>query len=142
MNHYSYKDIYVGQEEKFCVEITEDSMAAFCKLSGDENPLHVDSDYAKSKGYQGKVVYGMLMASYLSTLAGMYIPGKYSLIHSVEIKFHKPVYVENGDRLLIRGKVVDKNDLFRLLIVKVTIENGQGVKVCKGKMQIGVIDEE
>ena len=63
MNEYLYKNIYIGQEEKFCVEITNEKVEIFRKLSGDENPLHTDADYARKKGYQNKIVYGMLIGS-------------------------------------------------------------------------------
>lgn len=140
MNEYLYKDIYIGQEEEFYVEITNEKVDVFRQLSGDENPLHTDTDYARRKGYRDKVVYGMLTGSYLSTLAGMYIPGKYSLIHSVRIDFHAPVYVEENEKLKVKGKVTKKNNLFEIITVKFTIENNQGKQVCKGNMEIGVID--
>ncbi len=140
MNEYLYKNIYIGQEEKFCVEITNEKVEIFRKLSGDENPLHTDADYARKKGYQNKIVYGMLIGSYLSTLAGMYMPGKFSLIHSVQIDFHAPVYVKEKETLQVKGKVTKKNDLFKIISVKYTIENHQGKQVCKGNLEIGVID--
>ena len=102
MNKYKFEDIKIGMEEKFQVSITEDMVNSFCKITGDINPLHNDLEYAKSKGYQEKVVYGMLTSSFLSTLAGVYLPGKYSLIHSVEILFKKPVLISDN-LLTIKG---------------------------------------
>ena len=80
----------------------------------------------------------MLTASFISTLAGVYIPGENSLIHSVEVKFVKPVYV--GDKLTIIGTVIDKNDLFSCITLKITILNQKNEKVLRGKMQIGVLE--
>ena len=109
----------------------------FCDITGDINPMHTDAEYAKAKGYNDRICYGMLTSSFLSTLAGMYLPGERSLIHSVETIFKSPVYV--GDSLTVSGEIVEKNDNFKVLEVKVQIINQDGKKVVRGKMQIGVI---
>lgn len=139
MNEYSYKDIDVGLKEQFEVVINEKMVKAFGEITGDFNPLHIDTEFAVKKGYSQCVVYGMLTSSFLSTLAGMYLPGKMSLIHSVAVKFLKPVYI--GDRLWIEGLVEEKHDLFHLLTVKVTIVNQKKEKVVKGNMKVGFLDE-
>ncbi|HAG68435.1 MAG TPA: dehydratase [Lachnospiraceae bacterium] len=138
MNDYSYEDISVGQRASFKAVPGEAELAAFMRITGDVNPLHGDEDYAIRQGYKGRVAYGMLTASYLSTLAGVYLPGERSLIHSVEVRFEAPVYA--GDELTISGEVTEKNDTFRFITVKVLIRNQDNKKVLKGKMQIGVSD--
>ena len=138
MNEYTYEEINVGQKESFEVTVTDEMMASFCELTGDINPLHNDSDYAVSKGHPGRVVYGMLTGSLLSTLAGVYLPGKRSLIQEVKIKFPKPVYI--GDTLTVEGVVEEKHDSYSLIIIKVTIKNQKGEKVCRARMQVGVED--
>ena len=54
-------------------------MEAFAALSGDYNPLHMDSGYARRTHLGRRVVHGMLVASYVSTLIGMQLPGAGSL---------------------------------------------------------------
>ena len=138
MNEYKYEEIYKGQIEEFTFDITEEKMKQFYSISGDSNPLHTDENYAKSKGYNEVVVYGLLTTSALSTLAGVYLPGKYSLIHSVEINYAKPVFISSSP-LKIKGEVVDKDDRFSRITVKVNIFDKNGEKVCRGLMQIGVL---
>ncbi len=140
MKEYTYDEVKVGLEESFQVTITEKMMEQFLQITGDENPLHRNAEYAQSRNYADKVVYGMLSASFYSTLAGMYLPGKYSLIHSMESKFLRPVYV--GDTLTISGTVKEKEDAYRMLILALLIKNQNGEKVSKGTMQIKVLDEE
>lgn len=139
MNNYSYEDIKVGMEESFSSKITEESLSLFRQLTKDDNPLHNDPEYAKKLGYKDKVAYGMLTASYLSTLAGVYLPGKRSLIHSVETKMTKPVYA--GDELTISGKVTEKSESLPVFTMNVTIRNQANELVLRGRMQIGVADE-
>ena len=135
-NEYIYEDIAIGMNACFTVTVTPEQMAMFRDMSGDVNPLHNDDAYAKSLGYPDRVSFGMLSASFLSTLAGVYIPGKYSIIHSVDVSFPKPVIV--GDQLSISGTVIEKNEVYRYFIMKVSITNQRNEKVCRGKMQIGV----
>ncbi len=138
MNSYTYEELEVGKKESFSVTVTEEMLDSFKNITGDINPLHNDEGYALEKKYRGRVAYGMLTASFLSTLAGVYLPGKYSLIQSVEIKFAEAVYP--GDVLQITGEITEKNDTYRLIYVKTAIRNGEGKKVCRGKMQIQILD--
>lgn len=138
MNKYTYEELNIGHKESFTVTITERERDMFREITGDVNPLHNDENYAKSKGHDKCVAFGMLSASYLSTLAGVYIPGESSLIQKTELQFRKPVYV--GDTLVISGEIVEKNDTFNLIVLKVEIKNQDGVKVVKGKMEIAVSD--
>lgn len=138
MNEYKYKEIYKGQIEEFTFEITKEKMKQFYSISEDNNPLHTDEDYAKSQGYDEVVVYGLLTTSAVSTLAGVYLPGKYSLIHSVEINYVKPVFISSSP-LKVKGEVIEKDDRFSRITVKVNIFDKNGVKVCRGLMQIGVL---
>ncbi len=137
MNRYSFDEMKVGMEESFQVTVTPKMLERFREITGDVNPLHTDEAFAKAKGYDSCVVYGMLTASFLSTLAGVYLPGEKSLIHSVETKFVKPVFA--GDTLTIKGKVTEKNDLFPVFTLKVVITNQKNEKVLRGSMQIGVM---
>lgn len=136
MNDYSYEEIKTGQKESFSVTVTEEMMDKFRDITGDVNPLHNDEDHAKALGHPGRVVYGMLTGSLLSTLAGVYLPGKRSLIHEVTIKFAKPVYI--GDTITVEGVVEEKNDTYSLLMLKVAMKNQAGVRVCRATMRVGV----
>jgi len=140
MNYYKYEQLEVGMQESFQVTVTEEMIKQFGEITGDFNPLHTDEQFAKQKGYEGKVVYGMLTASFLSALAGMYLPGQRSLIHRVEVEFPKPVYV--GDTLTVLGKIVSMNEAFQIFEMKVTVSNQEQKKVLRGKMRIQVLSEE
>lgn len=137
MNKYCLDDLYIGMTEAFEATITEQMMEAFRGITGDINPLHRDAEFAKAKGYGDKVVYGMLTSSFLSTLAGVYLPGENSLIREVEVKMKKPVYV--GEVIRIEGEISEINRDFGIFTMKVTITNGAGEKVLRGKMQMGVL---
>ncbi len=140
MNEYTFSELYIGQKESFEVKITETEEECFRNLTGDCNPLHCDDAFACEIGngrFKSHVTFGMLTASYYSTLAGVWLPGKYSLIHSMNIKFQKPVYP--GDTLTISGEITDKQDELKLIQVKGTIRNQNGQNVSKADMKVLVL---
>lgn len=140
MNEYTYKELYIDQEQSFVIQVTQELEDDFRRMTGDINPLHKDDVFAEEIG-QGKfrshVTFGMLTASFYSTLAGVYLPGKYSLIHSLSIKFQKPVYV--GDELTVTGEIIDKQDELKLIQLKATIKNQNAQNVSKADMKILVM---
>ena len=60
MNHYTLAEMTPGLTEEFTVTVTPEMMDAFRAITGDVSPIHIDADYAKGRGYPGRVVYGML----------------------------------------------------------------------------------
>jgi acyl dehydratase len=137
MNKFTYEELYVGQTAQFMREITAEMMTSFCEISGDVNPLHTKEDFAKRKGYSGRVVYGMLTSSLYSCLGGVYIPGENCLLQSVYADFLSPVFI--GDTLTVTGKITEKNDSVRQVIIKAVIRNQAGKKVSRAKIEAGVL---
>lgn len=134
MNEYCFDEIEIGCCESFNATIDQDMMDKFKAITGDTNVLHNDVDFAKKGGYEDKVVYGFLVSSFYSTLAGVYLPGKWSLIYDVEIGMTAPVYI--GDELSVSGKVIDKNDAYKMITLKLRIQNQNKKTVSKGKMRV------
>lgn len=138
MNEYSFSEIQLGQTESFSKEITVEMENAFRQMSGDINPLHADDDFATEIGgtkFKKHVTFGMLTASLYSTMAGVYLPGKYSLIHSIDnIKFPKPVFA--GDVLTVTGTVEEKQEGLNLIQIKVRIINQDDKCVSSADMKI------
>ncbi len=136
MNHYTLAEMQPGLTESFTVTVTQEMMDAFLNLTGDCSPIHVDEDYAKGRGYPGRVVYGMLGASFFSTLAGVYLPGEHCLLHGVDCKFARPVFV--GDTLTISGTVTHVSEAVSEAEIKATITNQNGKKVTRGVIRAGL----
>lgn len=139
MNDYKFSDIEIGLEESFEATIDESKMDKFLDISNDINPLHIDSDYAKEKGFANRVVYGLLTSSFYSTLVGVHLPGKYCILQGIDIQFSKPVYID--DTLKISGKVSYINEAYKRIEIKAIITNQENKKVSKATIKVGVIDE-
>lgn len=138
MNCYTIDTLIEGIVESFDVTITQDMIDKFLQITGDINPMHSDDDFARSKGFPSKIVYGMLTSSFISTLAGVYLPGRDCLIHSIETSFIKPVYI--GDVLTIKGTVKKVDVRFKQLEIKIDITNQNSQKVVRGILKAGVLN--
>lgn len=141
MNEYTIEEIQVGMSASFKKLITKEMEDSFRVITGDENQLHKEDDFAleiSGGNFKGHAAFGMLTASFYSTVAGMYLPGKYSLIHSFdEISFMKPVFV--GDELTVNAEVIDKDEALKMIRLKIIIKNQDNKKVSRAKMKVLVM---
>ena len=129
MNHYTLAEMTPGLTEEFTVTVTPEMMDAFRAITGDVSPIHIDADYARGRGFPGRVVYGMLGASFFSTLAGVYL-------HGVECKFAKPIFI--GDTLTVKGTVVGVSEIGSEAEIKAVITNQDGKRVTRGIIKAGL----
>lgn len=74
----------------------------FSEVTGDNNPVHLDSEAAKRAGFNGKITHGMLAGSELSRIYGTEIPGSGTLFLRSDLIFFKPIHAGVEYRLQIR----------------------------------------
>lgn len=141
MEHYRFEDLKVGMEKEFSVPVTEEKMQMFTQISGDVNPLHLDDEFAKKQGFPSRVVYGMLTASFYSTLAGVYLPGERCLLYEVDTKFTKPVFLTEGETLTVWGRIEEVNETFGYICLKARVRNQRGEIVSRAKIMAGVLQD-
>lgn len=132
-----YETIRTGDASSFERTIDEASVAAFAAITGDYNPLHMDSAYAVSTEFGARVVHGMLVAAYFSTLVGMHVPGRRALFLAQQLEFARPVRV--GERIRFQGRVRRKTDSLRMLDLDVSAVNSAEQEVVRGRLQVKVL---
>jgi 3-hydroxybutyryl-CoA dehydratase len=133
---YSLPDLHTGLTHSLTTLVTEQMVDCFARLTGDVSPLHADDAFAIVLGHPGRVVHGMFVASFISTLVGVYLPGRQALLHGVDVHFHKPVYI--GDALTVSGEVSHVSEAARQIELKAKITNQRGVIVCKATVKVGL----
>lgn len=139
MNEYTIDTIHVGDSASFTRKADEAWFDLFRQITDDGNPLHVEENFAHAQGFKDRVLYGMCTASLYSTLAGVYLPGKYCLLERVDAKFVKPVYA--GDVLTVSGTVTEVDERFARIEMKAEIRNQDGEKVSRAKITAGFVGE-
>jgi len=131
---YKFEDIESGDKKQFKITITEAMLDEFVNLSGDNNPLHMDANYARSTSFKQRVCHGMLLASFFSKLVGMYMPGKNALYLSQSLKFVSPCFI--NDEIVVEGEVLDKSIATKIITLKTTIIKTSGECVIEGQAKV------
>lgn len=134
MKRYRFSEMHIGLSESFRRIVTEKDMELFGELSGDYNPMHVDEIFAKNRGYDGKIVYGMLASSFYSALIGMYLPGENCLLNACNITYRKPIYI--GDELTVSGTVIDKREGTRRIKISAEMRNQDNIVVNTAEIMV------
>ena len=80
------------------------ALALYCGASGDHNPIHVDSDFARSAGMPDVFAHGMLSAAWLARVLTNWVPQ--SAIRSLDVRFAAITHV--GERITCTAKIADK----------------------------------
>ena len=119
--------------------ITTEDIQKFVDITGDDNRLHVDRDYAQKTTFKGIVAHGMLGASFISTIIGKHIPGDGALWMSQNLNFLLPVRV--GDQITISAEIIKIHPKRRLLTLKTEIKNQYHQIVTSGEAQVKHLQE-
>lgn len=132
-----YEEIKVGDYAEIRHIITARDIEKFVDLTGDDNRLHVDAEYASKTVFKKPVVHGMLGASFISTLIGTKLPGDGALWFSQSLEFLMPVRV--GDEITVTARVLKKINRERVIELQTDIFNGNKQKVTSGFAKVKVV---
>ena len=89
----------LGDKASFSKTITDADVTIFAGLTGDFNPVHINSVYAKNTIFKNRIAHGMLGGSLVSTVLGTRLPGPGTIFMEQNLKFKMPVYI--GDTLTV-----------------------------------------
>jgi 3-oxoacyl-[acyl-carrier protein] reductase len=101
MNIESYR---VGDRESIDIDISEELIDSFADMSGDTNPLHMNTQAAQRAGFARRVSHGVLSLALLSKLIGTKLPGDGALWRSLSVDWIRPVFA--GDHLHLDAEVL------------------------------------
>jgi acyl dehydratase len=106
MAELHYDDVQVGTElpPLQTEPISRLTLALYCGASGDHNPIHVDTDFARAAGRDDVFAHGMLGMAYLARLVTGWVPQQ--TIRALSTRFVAITHV--GDCITCSGTVVEK----------------------------------
>lgn len=130
MKSFSMKELFVGQSAEKEFLITEEIGRAFAKVSQDENPLHLQEDYAKKTPFGRRIAHGMLLGSYISAMLGMELPGEGTIYMKQELTFLKPVYY--GDTIRVKIEVTKLEPEKKRAVLSTSCYNQKSEQVLAG----------
>lgn len=99
--------------------------------------MHTNEQFAISKGFKGMVMHGNILNGFLSYFIGERLPDKNVIIHSQEIQFKNPVYL--NDELKFTAIISGIYESVNAIEFKYDFKNADSKTVAKGKIQIGLL---
>jgi hypothetical protein len=114
-----WSDFAVGSSVRSQLQFSKDDLHRFAELSGDQNPLHLDPVFARSRGFDAEVVYGGLIYAKLSRILGMLLPGRDGLWISVRLDFRESLLVDEPAEMVVT--VTHLSEAVRLLTLGVEV---------------------
>lgn len=103
--------------------VTQEQINAYADVSGDNNPLHIDPEFAAKTELGGTVAHGMLILAYLSEFMTENFGENWINSGSLNARFKGAAYP--GDTILVSGKVtgVEYEDNYVLVECDVLCSN-------------------
>ncbi len=124
----TFEDVFIVKKE---------THEGFIDVFKDNNPLHTDQGFAREKGFVDVVMHGNILNGFLSFFIGERLPTKDVIIHSQEIQFKNPVYL--NDELQFNAQIIGVYESVNAIEFKYSFKNKDSKTVAKGKIQIGLI---
>lgn len=100
-----FEDIQLGDFAEYAKTVTEADILLFAAVSGDDNPVHINQEYAETTPFKSRIAHGMLTASFISTILGTRLPGEGCIYLSQSTRFKAPVKI--GDTVHAKATVVE-----------------------------------
>ena len=122
------EDLEIGMSRMLQREITQNDILLFSKISGDENPVHLDEEYAQQTIFGRRIAHGMLTASLISAVIAEQLPGHGTVYLSQTLKFIRPV---------LPGQLVTS----RVLVTHIEYSNRRVTLDCECKVDEKVVLE-
>lgn len=104
-NGHCIEDLEVGQVAEFSKQVTEADIVSFAEVTGDNNPVHLDEDYAAGTMFKTRIAHGILSAGFISAVVGTKLPGYGAIYVSQNLRFKAPVRI--GDTVTARCEVTE-----------------------------------
>ena len=97
------------------VKVTDTNIKKFASASGDNNPIHLNEEFAKKTIFKSRIAHGMLIASFISSVIGNKFPGNGTIYVSQNLKFKRPVKINDvvKIKITVEKKIIKKKKLLK-----------------------------
>ncbi|NID12748.1 MaoC family dehydratase [Fibrivirga algicola] len=72
----------------------QEDVIDFARVTGDNNPLHLDADFAAQTPFKRPIIHGMLGACIFTKVLGTEFPGPGSVYLGQTLEFLRPMFVD------------------------------------------------
>lgn len=126
--------INVGDTFSFDVTYHQADVETFAKITGDNNPIHINQEYAAKTPFGKCIVHGFFAGAIFSRVFGTMWPGEGTIYMNQEMSFRSPVFVEN--QYTAKFKVLEINQEKHRGIIECILEASDGTQAIIGKAML------
>ncbi len=105
----------------------QEDFNTFARLSGDDNPIHVDPEFSARTKFGRTVAHGMLLYGTICGLLSQHFPGAVQVEQN--LMFPAPTFT--GELMTFTAEIVELMPEYKARL-KTTITNSQGELTCDG----------
>ncbi len=131
---HSFDSLKIGDTYDFHRFISEEDVQTFARITGDDNPLHVDAEYAENTRFGDRIVHGVFLLGLISKVLGRDFPGPGSVAVSISCRFLRPVRVNSEVRVSV--KIVEKLEQRRYVKAETFVFTDANKKALVGEATI------
>ncbi|MFM8316060.1 MAG: MaoC/PaaZ C-terminal domain-containing protein [Deltaproteobacteria bacterium] len=113
--------------------LSREQLKSYAEASGDNNPIHLDDNFAKNAGFPSVIAHGMLSMAFLGDCIDFNFPRTQFALKKFSCRFKKVTFP--GDVITSKGKIksVSPNGSLSVLL---WAENQSGEHTCEGEALI------
>ena len=97
-----------GQIYKYSFTFTQEEVDEFARVTGDNNPLHLDAHYAANTPFKKPIIHGFLGGSVFSKILGTRFPGEGTVYLKQSMEFLRPMFVDTPYEAILEVMEVEK----------------------------------
>ena len=124
---------YIGNSASFSKTIGQTDVYMFAGICGDFNEIHINKVAAERSRFKKQICHGMLVSSLISTVIGMQLPGPGSIYLEQDLKFVKPVFIDDTVTATVTIKDIRDSRIYTLDTV---VTNQDGICVVTGTAKV------
>ncbi len=100
-----------GEVFTYEFQFSQKDVEEFARVTGDNNPVHLDADYAAKTIFKRPIMHGMLSASLFSKVFGTMFPGEGTIYLKQSLNFLKPMHVDTAyvAEFIVKEIISEKN---------------------------------
>ena len=126
-----FAELKVGDTASMTKTVSEFDIYTFAGVTGDFNPVHINTEFAKNTMFGERIAHGMLSAGFISAVLGTSLPGANTIYMGQELSFKAPVKI--GDTVTATVEILEKIEDKNRIICRTYVTNQHGKIVVDGK---------
>lgn len=126
--------IKIGDTFSHNARFTQANVDIFAQITGDNNPIHINKEYAAKTPFGTPIVHGFLAGSVFSKVFGTMFPGEGTIYMFQDMNFLAPVFVEND--YVAKFVVIDVNEEKHRAVIKCLLVDREDKIVISGQAKL------